>query len=308
MNPEMTFSFPIELLACPACGGALRRDGACLCCAGSGVSGEHAGGCGASYAVAEGVPILMTPADRERFGTRLERPEGAAMAARYGERASASLPARIKRALAPPLPLVHNAHEPRLPCPSGSCNLWIGGGGARTEGFVNLDVGLFPGVDVVANAERLPFQDCALDSIECDAVLEHVERPDEVARQMYRTLKPGGLLHAVVPFCHPYHAYPADFRRWTASGFAAWIAGFGFEVTASGVRTGPTATLLTFVLEYTKALFGAGTAGKAAYAAAGWLLFPLRYLDLWLNRTPRAEWLANHVYVLARKPGAVPRA
>lgn len=296
----MIFNLPIELLACPACGGALEPRGACLCCAG--VSGEQRSGCGASYAAVEGVPILMTPEDRERFGTRLEEGEGAAMAGRYGARANTNLAARLKRALAPPLPLVHNRQEPRLPCPPGSYNLWIGGGGARTPGFINLDVGLFTGVDIVGNAERLPFRGCALDSIECDAVLEHVERPDEVARQMYRTLKPGGLLHAVVPFCHPYHAYPADFRRWTPSGFAAWIAGFGFEISAAGVRTGPTATLLTFALEYVKALFGGGVAGKAAYAAAGWLLFPFRYLNLWLNKRPRSEGLANHVYVLARKP------
>lgn len=304
----MSVRVPIELLACPACGGALRQRNDCprapsscrpalaaatrLCCA----------ACGLEFPVLDGVPILMTPEDRERFGARLDRGEGAAMAARYGQRESAGLKARLKRALTPPLPLVHNPAEARLACPPGSHNLWIGGGGASTPGFFNLDVSPFPGVDVVANVERLPFRDATLDSIECDAVLEHVARPDAAGHEMHRALKPGGMLHAVVPFCHPYHAYPADFRRWTVSGFADWVAQFGFDVTAAGVRTGPTATLLTLALEYLKVLFGAGTAGKAAYAAAGWLLFPLRYLDVWLNRTPRAAWLANHVFVLARKP------
>jgi uncharacterized protein YbaR (Trm112 family) len=285
-------SVPVELLACPACGAGLRLLGACLCCQ----------GCAQQYAVLDGIPLLMTPGDRRRFGGTLAERAGAAMRGRYAERASRRLAARLKRALRPPLPLVHNPAEPSLPCPPGSHNLWIGGGGRLTAGFFNLDVDAFPGVDLVANAERLPFQAGSLDAVECDAVLEHVEQPLAVGREIFRVLKPGGWLHAVVPFCHPYHAYPADFRRWTLPGFRDWVAGLGFEVVTAGVRTGPTATLLAFLLEYCKVVLGEGLWGKAACAAAGWVLFPLRYLDCWLNRGPRSHALANHVFVLARKP------
>jgi uncharacterized protein YbaR (Trm112 family)/SAM-dependent methyltransferase len=283
---------PLEILACPKCASPLETSGEGLRCA----------ACGGAYPVISGVPLLMTPEDRARFGVRLAEPGGAGMAARYSERASASLGARLKRILRPPLPLVHNPAEPALPCPPGSLNLHLGGGGRSVPGFFNLDIGLFPGVDVVANAERLPFAEEALDAIECDAVLEHVEAPESLAREALRVLKPGGLFHAVVPFCHPYHAYPADYRRWTQAGLGHWLAGLGFEILATGARTGPTATLLTFLLEYVKLLFGGGSAGKAAYAAAGWLLFPFRYLDCWLNRRAGADLLANHVFALARKP------
>ncbi len=292
MNGRAALRVPLELLACPACRGALELAGQCLRC----------GACAAAYPVADGVPLLMTAEDQARCQARLGDREGAAMVARYDQRASASITARLKRALRPPLPLVHNPAEPRLPCPAGSHNLWIGGGGRATPGFLNLDIGPFPGVDLIANAQRLPLRNSALDAVECDAVLEHVENPDAVAREIFRVLKPGGLVHAVAPFCHPYHAYPADFRRWTQAGLAHWFATFGFERLESGVRTGATATLLAFVLGYNKVLFGEKTLGKAAYAAAGWLLFPLRYLDWWLNRRPGAHLLANHVFLLARKP------
>jgi len=63
-----------------------------------------------------------------------------------------------------------------------------------------------------------------------------------------------------------------------------------------GLRTGPTATLLAMVCEYVK-LVG----GKAAYVALAWILWPLRYLDLWLNRKLQAYVLANHMYALLRK-------
>lgn len=292
MTVAASLRLPLELLACPGCRAALEAAGECLRCR----------ACSATYPVAGGVPLLLTEADRARFGVRLGEHEGAAMAARYGQRASNTLAARLKRALRPPPPLVHNPAEPALPCPPGSFNLYIGGGGRSTPGFFNLDIGLFPGVDLVANAERLPVRDATLDAVECDAVLEHVEDPEALAAEIFRVLKPGGLLHVVVPFCHPYHAYPADYRRWTQPGLVCWFEGFGFEVLESGARTGPTATLLTFVLEYCKLLFGGRSLGKAAYAAAGWVLFPLRYLDFWLNRRPHAHLLANHVFLLARKP------
>jgi hypothetical protein len=67
------------------------------------------------------------------------------------------------------------------------------------------------------------------------------------------------------------------------------------------VRTGPTATLLAVVLEYVK-LVSPRALRKAFYALAGWLLWPLRYADVWLNRKADATTLANHIYTLARKP------
>jgi hypothetical protein len=36
--------------------------------------------------------------------------------------------------------------------------------------------------------------------------------------------------------------------------------------------------------------------------ALGWLLFPLRYLDLPLLRTARAGRIGNHCYLWLRKP------
>lgn len=284
-------SVPLELLACPACRGSLTSAAGILRCS----------SCAADYEIRGGVPILMIPDDRARYGVRFREAEGATMAARYGERASGSAVARLKRALRPPLPLIHNPAEPQLPAPAGSANLWIGGAGRATPGFINLDLHLFPGVNLVANAERLPFRDAVLDSVECDAVLEHAENPERLVCEILRVLNPHGLVHAVVPFCHPYHAYPSDFRRWTQPGLTRLLEEAGFQLIAAGVRTGPMATLLAFTLEYAKVLLGGGALGKSAYTALGWILFPLRYADLLLYRSERAALLANHVYALARK-------
>ncbi len=132
--------------------------------------------------------------------------------------------------------------------------------------------------------------------IECDAVLEHVPNAVKAVSELLRVLQPGGFLHVVVPFCHPFHGYPSDYFRWTTKGLEQLFRSDQWQLIDMGVRSGPTATLLTMICEYAK-LIG----GRAAYALAGWVLWPLRYLDLWLNRRPNAHVLANSLYVLVKK-------
>jgi SAM-dependent methyltransferase len=201
--------------------------------------------------------------------------------------------------LEPPLPCIPNPAEPR-DFPLGRWNLYIGGAGSRVAGYVNLDLVPIAGVDVAANAEKLPFASGLFTRVECDAVLEHVERPECVVREIERVLAPGGYAHLVTPFCHPFHEYPRDYRRFTLDGLKQ-MAG-GLEVIAEGWRTGPTATLLVFTLEYAKLLAPWRLWRALAHGVLGWLLFPLRYLDLLLVGAPRAGRIGNHCYLWLRKP------
>jgi hypothetical protein len=41
---------------------------------------------------------------------------------------------------------------------------------------------------------------------------------------------------------------------------------------------------------------------RVVVGAWSWGTAPLRYLDVWLNRLPEAQALANHIFILARKP------
>ncbi len=164
-----------------------------------------------------------------------------------------------------------------IDAPLGRWNLYIGGGGCSVDGYVNIDLFPLAGVNVAADAERLPFLSGLFQRVECDAVLEHVRHPEMVMREIERVLAPGGFAHIVTPFCHPFHEYPIDCRRFTPEGLKQ-MAG-GLRVVAEGWRTGPTATMLVFTLEYVKLWLPWRWWRALAHGALGWLLFPLRYLD-----------------------------
>jgi SAM-dependent methyltransferase len=192
-----------------------------------------------------------------------------------------------------------NPAEPK-DFPLGRWNLYIGGAGREVQGCVNVDLLAIPGVDVAADAEQLPFPDGVFQRVECDAVLEHVRKPERVIAEIRRVLAPGGYVHLVTPFCHPFHEYPKDYRRFTPDGLREIAR--GLEVVAEGWRTGPTATLLVFVIEYVKLLLPFHAWRILSHGILGWALFPLRYLDLFLLRSPYAGRIGNHCYIWLRKP------
>ncbi|HLH18789.1 MAG TPA: methyltransferase domain-containing protein [Bryobacteraceae bacterium] len=198
----------------------------------------------------------------------------------------------------PPAPFIMNPREPK-DFPLGRHNLYIGGAGRSIAGYINLDLAAVAGVDVVADAHRLPFRDGVFQRIECDAVLEHVRQPETVMAEMRRVLAAGGYLHLVTPFCHPFHEYPKDYRRFTPDGLRELAA--GMEVAAEGWRTGPTATLLVFAIEYAKLLLPWRWWRAAVHGVVGWVVWPLRYLDLLLVGSPRAGRIGNHCYLWLRK-------
>ena len=78
--------------------------------------------------------------------------------------------------------------------------------------------------------ESMPFADGTFDSVLCNAVLEHVPNAEESIRELARVVKPNGHVVVAVPFLQPFHACPADFRRYTADGLAALGVRAGLDV------------------------------------------------------------------------------
>src|SRR5688572_21848618 len=124
--------------------------------------------CGRQFdRAATGAPILLTPDDRKRFQHLLNSDDGTRMQAEYSRRRERNW----IRKLYPPDPVYVNPSAPPIPPPRPGVHVWIGGAGLQLSSFINLDVAPVPGVDVVANASRLPFPSSFSDSVACLALL-----------------------------------------------------------------------------------------------------------------------------------------
>lgn len=80
--------------------------------------------------------------------------------------------------------------------------LHIGCGEKYIPGFVHVDARKFPHVDYVTSADKLDmFKNDSVDLIYACCVLEHFKRnkTEDVLREWYRILKPGGVLRLSVP-------------------------------------------------------------------------------------------------------------
>jgi SAM-dependent methyltransferase len=181
--------------------------------------------------------------------------------------------------------------------------LYLGSGGRRQIGMINLDITAETGPDVVGDGYRLPFADGTFDAIVCEYVIEHVADPEAFLAAAGRALKPGGYWYLHVPFLQPVHADGVDYQRWTRRGFAATAQRLGLEVVESGVHAGPGFALF-WILKETLALtlsIGWRPGFVVLRYLLAWILTPILLLDLLLLHLPMAEESAGGFYVVARR-------
>lgn len=131
----------------------------------------------------------------------------------------------------------HFRHVPALP--PGSRVLDLGGNKIRKRGqfdierydlrvvYANLSATKRP--DVQAEAEHVPFEDSCFDAVLCSELLEHVPNPLTVLNEVYRVLRPGGVLLICVPFLSHIHSDPYDYGRYTYHYWRENLAKIGFN-------------------------------------------------------------------------------
>lgn len=186
--------------------------------------------------------------------------------------------------------------------PAQALCLSIGGGPGRCHpALVNLNVGPFPNVEVVADAHQLPYADGSVDAIFCEAVIEHLSGPAKAAQEMFRVLKPGGEAFVATPFLQAYHGYPHHYQNFTLTGHEHLFRAQGFEVSESGACVGPVYTLFNLTSKFLRYFL---PTVMALPLLVVWNLFSLllRPLDRLLNEHPKAHMLASTTYLVARKP------
>jgi SAM-dependent methyltransferase len=169
------------------------------------------------------------------------------------------------------------------------------------ERVVNVDIFDSGTTTVIASALDLPFPDAQADLVILQGVLEHVEDAQRTVAECCRVLKPGGVFYTEMPFLQPYHESPIDLRRSTKPGLSYLCAPL-VEVE-SGIHIGPASTFTWFVRELLAGLLsgGRGPWYPRINSLVGWVVFPLKYADVVLERLPYLHIISSSLYYLGRK-------
>jgi SAM-dependent methyltransferase/uncharacterized protein YbaR (Trm112 family) len=263
-----------------------------------------------AYPVVAGVPILL--ADPARIEAALAA-QGGAMVREYQAPSRGRLRTLYRRLLEAPGDQRTDASQRAFESlfaglPPDALCLSVGGGPRRIRPeLVNLNIGSFPNVDVVADAYQLPYADGAVDAVHCEAVLEHLEYPDRAAAEMFRVLRPGaGRAFVATPFLQPFHGYPDHYQNFTLSGHRRLCERAGFHVLAAGTCVGPVFALRDLFLNLLRAALPAGASGRALARAAALATLPLLYLDRIAARRGDSAALASSTYLLLAREGELP--
>lgn len=178
----------------------------------------------------------------------------------------------------------------------------IGSGPFRLEqNFINVDIAPYENITVIADAARLPFRNDSVDAVINIVILEHVPEPERVVGEMYRVLKPEGVIYTHIPFMQGFHASPHDYSRWTSTGIVRLH--HHFEELETGVGAGPTSSLVWILTEWSAILlsFRIKFLYKILYVLFTLILWPIKFIDIILIGHPMAKNIASTFYFIGRK-------
>ncbi len=86
-------------------------------------------------------------------------------------------------------------------------------------------------LDVICDAQLLPFQEQSFDIVFYNAVLEHVPEPEATLKAIYSILKPNGHLYLNAPLVNFEHQQPYDFFRYTQFGLKHLLSKCNYKIS-----------------------------------------------------------------------------
>ncbi|WP_342642041.1 methyltransferase domain-containing protein [Rhodoligotrophos ferricapiens] len=268
----------LDILRCPKTGAPLERIGDKLVA--SSIDSDEP----LEYPIIDGLPILID----FRHSILSERDVLASAAESVIERPRyRGASAMVKRLLSPQKPTTRRNVEmlvQELEQLSDPITVLIVGGGSIGQGMAPLydhprlklfsfDIYRSPLIQFVADAHQMPLPSNHFDAVVIQAVLEHVVEPQRVVEEIWRVLKPGGLVYAETPFMQQVHEGAYDFTRFTESGHRYLFR--DFDAVASGASGGPGLQFMWSADYLARSLFRSVKAGKVAKLMFFWT----QYLD-----------------------------
>ena len=165
---------------------------------------------------------------------------------------------------------------------------------------VESDVSFGPRTQIVLDSHAIPYADESFDGVVVQAVLEHVLAPLDCVEEIFRVLKPAGLVYSEVPFIQQVHGGPYDFTRFTHSGHR-WLFRH-FDEIDSGMTAGAGTGLAWSIEYFLLSLLGQTDKRKLAVKGLARLgSFWLKYIDKWFGWNAHGLNAAAGLYFLGQK-------
>lgn len=139
-----------------------------------------------------------------------------------------------------------------------------------------IDIYLADTVDTVCDAHYLPFAPDAFDGVWIQAVLEHVVEPTRVVNEIYRVLRPKGMVYSETPFLQQVHEGAYDFTRYTILGHRYLFK--KFEEVTIGPIGAPDLVLAWSIGTFVAGMTRLDILGKVTLELTALVLRPLRLL------------------------------
>lgn len=96
--------------------------------------------------------------------------------------------------------------------------------------YIGVDFRPGPGVDCVANVENLPQATGSVGTVIAFSAFEHVQRFWVGFEEVFRVLRPDGVLLVACPFYFHQHAFPSDYWRFTPQALELLLAKYPTRV------------------------------------------------------------------------------
>lgn len=284
-----------DIIACPICKTRVSLDKGEIIC--------H--NCGRHYKIKEGIPIMLDEESEKKIAKQLaNRPAERLIRSGLSPKLVKKLQ-WLQEIMNPPSPILFYKKKQRISSFIAGLGLGtkiveIGSGKRRlAPHIINLDIELFPNIDIIGDAHKLPFTHNSLDGVILTNVLEIVENPWVVIHEVYRVLKKGGKVYAEIPYMQPYHPGPIDCQRFTQNGIDNLFK--QFKKISLGVGEGPSSTLAWILKNYLACFSGNFYGYRILKIISGWLTFPLKYLDYIMVKKTYSHVIACGFYYIGEK-------
>jgi SAM-dependent methyltransferase len=204
----------------------------------------------------------------------------------------------------PPSPSLNISHKiiSKLIKESGNeaVILDIGCGNRRlAKNVINFDIEKEHNINVVGDGHFLPFKENSFDLIICQAVLEHVIKPQVVVDDIYNTLKCNGIVYAEIPFLQGYHGDPHDYTRFTLKGIRNLFS--HFSILNCNVSVGPFSVLSWWLRKIPTILLPNKHLNLGIEFLSGWLTFWIKYFDYIFIYTKNAHIISGGFFIIGKK-------